>query len=497
MTGALPTPRPRARARTRQWTGRELAALALATGLVCRTAGDARASGIDAPWVTSGVSGPTTSDAAAVYWNPAALAGVERPELLLGAGLIVGHATYQRERRGTYQTPDTLQFKLPLDPANVAPGRTGPAEEVSTTPVAPTGNAFLAIPVLPKRLTVGVGLYVPYAAALSFPDGAQRWQLQQAFIVAGSLTAAAGLRVTDQLSLGVGLSYVGGLAELSKVQDFASLKEFHDGLDYLKQDNDFGPTTPSELRELDVLARPIALKQALSHGASFHVGLAFNPNKDLRFGLTYQHSAAMRYKGKFAIDMNHPFFTQDLAEQGLRYKPLVEGDAELSFTLPKRLTAGVGYRVSDKLSVDGLLSYVLYSDIKAFVVKASSPDLAQPKLGITDSVTVTLPRRWNDTMWLELGAKYRLSEALLATASVGYQSPASPDSTIDVASPDNHRLIGDIGGVLTLSDRVSLSGDVRVQGILPRTVTESDYDLGNGKYTLVLTTVGGHLKVVF
>ncbi|WP_236644270.1 OmpP1/FadL family transporter [Sorangium cellulosum] len=497
MTGALPTPRPRRRARARGLRGRELAALALATSIVCRTAGDARASGIDAPWVTSGASGPTTADAAAVYWNPAALAGVERPELILGAGLIVGHATYERERRGAYQTPDTLQFKLPLDPANAAPGKTGPAEQVSTTPVAPTGNAFLAIPAIPKRLTVGVGLYVPYAAALSFPDGAQRWQLQQAFIVASSLTAAAGLRVTDQLSVGAGLSYVGGLAELSKVQDFASLKEFHDGLDYLKQDNDFGPSTPSELRELDVLARPIALKQALSHGASFHLGLAFNPNKDLRFGLTYQHSTAMRYKGKFAIDMNHPFFTQDLAEQGLRYKPLVEGDAELSFTLPKRLTAGVGYRVNDKLSIDGLLSYVLYSDIEAFVVTASSPDLAQPKLGITDRVAVTLPRRWNDTVWVEAGAKYRFSEAFVGTASVGYQSPASPDETIDVASPDNHRLIGDVGGILKVSDSVSLSGDVRVQGILPRTVTDSDYDLGNGEYTLVLTTVGGHLKIVF
>ncbi|XXX75832.1 outer membrane protein transport protein [Sorangium sp. So ce134] len=447
--------------------------------------------------MTSGASGPTTPDAAAIFWNPAALAGVERPELILGAGLIVGHATYERERRGAYQTPDTLQFKLPLDAANVDPRKTGPAEEVSTTPVAPTGNAFLAIPAIPNRLTVGVGLYVPYAAALSFPDGAQRWQLQQAFIVATSLTAAAGLRLTDQLSFGAGLSYVGGIAELSKVQDFGSLKEFHDGLDYLKQDNDFGPSTPSELRELDVLARPISLKQALSHGVSFHLGLAFNPNKDLRFGLTYQHSTAMRYKGTFAIDMNHPFFTQDLAEQGLRYKPIVEGDAELSFTLPKRLTAGVGYRVNDKLSIDGLLSYVLYSDIEAFVVTASSPDLAQPKLGITDRVAVTLPRRWNDTVWAEVGAKYQLSDALIGTASVGYQSPASPDETIDVASPDNHRLIGDVGAILKVSDSVSLSGDVRVQGILPRTVTKSDYDLGNGEYTLVLTTVGGHLKVVF
>ncbi|AUX48054.1 outer membrane protein [Sorangium cellulosum] len=492
MSGALPTPRPRRR------TGRELAALALATGLVGLTAGEARASGIDAPWVTSGASGPTSSDAAAVFWNPAALAGVKRPELLLGAGLIVGHATYQRERRGAYQTPDTLQFKLPLDPANADPGKAGRAEQVSTTPVAPTGNVFLAIPAIPNRLTVGVGLYVPYAAALSFPeDGAQRWQLRQAFIVSSSLTAAAGLTLTEQLALGAGVSYVGGLAELSKVQDFAGLNEFRDGLAYLNQDNDFGPDASTELRELDVLARSISLKQAISHGASFHVGLTFTPTRDLRFGLTYQHSAAMRYKGKFAIDMNHPFFTQDLSEQGLRYKPLVEGDAVLSFTLPKRLTAGVGYRVNDRLSLDGLLSYVLYSDIKAFVVEATSPDLAQPKLGIIDRVTVTLPRRWNDTVWVEAGAKVGLTDGVIATASVGYQSAASPDSTIDVASPDGHRLIGDVGGIFKLSDRVSLSGDVRVQGILPRTVTESEHDLGNGTYTLLLTTVGGHLKAMF
>lgn len=496
MSGALPTPRRHRR------KGRELSALALATGLACLPAGEARASGLDAPWVTSGLSGPATADAAAVYWNPAALADVERPELLLGAGLIIGHATYERRRLGTYQTPDTIQFKLgpggTLDPANVDPSKTGVAEEVSTTPVAPSGNAFFAYPAIPNRLTLGVGVYVPYAAALDFPeDGAQKWQLRQAFIVASSVSASAGVKLTPELSLGASLSYVGGLAELTKVQDFAGLREFRDGLAYLKQENDFGPNAPSEVRELDVLARSISLKEAISHGVSFNVGLAYSLGKDVRIGLNYQHSTAMRYKGKFAIDMNHPFFTQDLSEQGLRYKPLVEGDAELSFSLPKRITAGLSYRVSEALSVDGLVSYVLYSDIDAFVVKASTPDLAQPELGISDTVTVTLPRRWNDTVWLEAGAKLRLTEWLLGTGSLGYQSPASPDSTIDVASPDGHRIIGDVGAVVKVSDNVSLSGDVRVQGIVPREVTESDYDLGNGKYTLLLATVGGHLKIVF
>ena len=51
------------------------------------------------------------------------------------------------------------------------------------------------------------------------------------------------------------------------------------------------------------------------------------------------------YVGDFAIDMNDSFFTRDLAAQGLKYPPLVEGRGELSFSLPKRITIGAGYDV--------------------------------------------------------------------------------------------------------------------------------------------------------
>jgi long-chain fatty acid transport protein len=87
--------------------------------------------------------------------------------------------------------------------------------------------------------------------------------------------------------------------------------------------------------------------------------------------------------------------------------------------------------------------------------------------------------------------------SLLGSVTVGYQSPASPDSTIDVASPDGHRLIGGLGAVYSLSESVALSADVRLQGILPRTVTTSDHDLGNGRYTLFIAAAGGHLRMMF
>jgi long-chain fatty acid transport protein len=229
------------------------------------------------------------------------------------------------------------------------------------------------------------------------------------------------------------------------------------------------------VRELNTLSRRFSFTRGLSNGVSFNAGLLFNPSPKLRLGLTYQHGAAMNYKGKFALDMNDPFFTRDLAEQGLKYRSLVAGDANLKFSLPKRITLGAAYTLTERLTLDGFLSYILYSEFREFVVETSSPDLAQPELGISDRVTVRLPRNWNNTVWLQAGARYKINEKLTATGSVGYQSPASPDSTIDAASPDGHRLIGDVGAVFAVNDSTFLAGDFRLQSIV----------------------LGGHLKFLF
>jgi long-chain fatty acid transport protein len=456
------------------------------------------ASGLDAPMVGSGQSGPTTRDGAAIHWNPANLAYMKKGEFFGGLMLVVGDIRYQRDYRSTYQTPDTLEFKSPVSPENIDPNKMGFGREVKANPVAPLGNIFVVLPPIKNRLVFGLGLYVPYGAPLKFDrNGPQALQLQQAFIVASHITASAGVRLHDMVSLGAGVSYVLGFAELAKKQDFGSVAEFGEGLNKLGQENSFGPNAPSDVRELDTLSRPIALKKAFSHGVSFNVGVTVNPTKKLTLTLAYQHGAKMRYRGKFAIDMNDPFFTQDLAAQGLKFKPLVQGDATLEFNLPKRITLGAAYDINERWRVDGFFQYVRYSEVDAFKVITKSPDLVQEKLGIGDTLTVTLPRDWKDTVWVEGNVRFRPTTRLLTSATLGYQSPASPDKTVDTASPDGHRIIGGVGGGFDVSERVSLLADARFQGIVPRHVTTSDYDLGNGTYKLFLATIAGHLKIRF
>ena len=460
----------------------------------------ARASGLDAPVIGHGQSSPSARDAAAIYWNPAQLAFVRRSEVYFGGAALYVGIGYTRRRLGDYQTSDSLYYTA--DAANAAgaidPARSGEAPPVrSGLPVAATGNLFFAIPVH-ERVTLGGGLYVPSAAILALPqDGAQKFQVQEAVILASKATLGLGVKATDYLSFGAGLSYVLGFAELSRMQDFAAVNELGSGLEGLGQDNDFGADAPSEVRELDVFARPFALKSAFAHMVTFNAGIAAQPTEKFGINLAYEHSSPLTFKGRVVMDMDEPFFTSDLEDQGVKFPTLLRGQATLKPLLPKRLTLGAAYDISERYRVDGFVQLSLYGQVESFDVELSSPDLEQPALGIGDTVQVKLDRDWKHTVWVEGNFRMQLNDRLLGSASLGYMSPASPDRTVDLASIDGHRLLGGVGLALDINQKWSLLGDLRAQGILPRTVTDSDYDLGNGTYRLVIASLGLHARARF
>lgn len=456
------------------------------------------ASGIDVPILGSGLSGPTASDAAAVYWNPAMLAELDRGQVLTGAGVVGGVIGYTRNRLGDYQIADTLNFGDPVPPEFIDPSRSGEAETVRAVPVAPTGDLFFASPRIADRLVLGGGIYVPYAAPLGFPDdGPQRFQLQRAFIAVTHVTASAGIELNDTASVGAGVTLVSGLGSISRVQDFAGVDAFGSALANppINQPNPFGIDAPSTVRELDVLARPFTFTDGASLGVDFNIGLVLRPADGVILGASYQHGSRLRFHGDFALDMDHPFFTTDLAAQGLSYDPLVTGDATLSFRLPNRTTAGTTVALSDTAWWDGRLEWIRWSALSSFDLRLTSKGLAQPEIGLPDTIDTRLPRDWVDAFHIENRIRAEWSERFTSAATLGFHTGASPDSTIDVASPDGNRLLGAVTGKLRVSDRAALISDLEVSGILPRTVRSSDSDLGNGRYTMVIASAFAHLQV--
>ena len=458
------------------------------------------ASGLDVPAIGTGLSGPAMADAASVYFNPANLTRLDAPQLQLTGGGVVGRVGYRRQRIGTYQQSDGLAFAAPIPEAWVDPTKTGATEPVSATPASPFGNLFLGVPVS-DRVAFGFGIYIPYAAPLAFPDdGPQRWALQRAFIAVTQSTLAVAVRPSDAVHLGAGVTYVSGLASISRTVDFAGLDAFGDGLANppINQPNAFGADAPSSVRELDVLSRPFTFTDGVSHGVDFNVGASVQVG-EAWLSAAYHHGSRARFVGDFALDMNDDFFTSDLAAQGVEFVPLVTGQAELSFRLPGRILVGVDAPLTDTLSLELEAAYVLWRTLSDFDLTLSSPALAQPALGITETLTASIPRRWNDSVHIELTPRMQASERSVVLVTVGVHTPASPESTVDVASPDGLRLVGALGGAVNTGEqgRVRLHADAEVQSIVPRTVTGSDYDLANGQYNLLLLGVGVGATVMF
>ena len=452
--------------------------------------------GLSTPVVGTARSSAATADPTSVYYNPAMTAFVSSPQLLLGGNIVVGDITYARDYRGVYQRADSLDFALPIPPTAVDESKQGDQAQVRSNPIAFAPGGFVSAPLGKSGLTVGLGTYSPYAAVVDFPDdGAQRFQLREAFIATLNVTPTLAWRPHRAVSIGFGVSYVIGFAELSRIQDFAALADLGEALESLGQSNDFGPGAPPGVRELDVMARPIVLQRMWAHSATFNIGAAVEPIRGLVLGLTYQHETPMRYHGEFELDMDDDFFTQDLEDQGLAYPRRVEGDAELDIPLPPSLRFAARYQMTRSFAFGADIAYTLWSVVDAFDVVVRSPDLEQPEVGLPDFSRIRLRRDWQNTLGFDLFGDLRLSEATLLYARAGFRQSAVPDATIDVASPDGDRIVVVGGLVIWLSSATKLMSELGVQTTLERDVVGSDLDLGNGTYRLTLFHGGLSLLV--
>jgi len=454
--------------------------------MLCLLMGRAWAAGFDAPQTGSMDSGPLTADGAALFHNPALLARLTRPTVMFGLGAVAGRARVRRVRRGAYGFADQLDLVVPEAPGGIDPARTGEAEPVVATPVAPLGDVFAAVPVGPAAF--GLGAYVPYAAVLSWPrDGAQRFALQDAQLIVSHL-AAGGAVGLGKLSIGASAAWVVGLGELARVQDFAGLRYFEDLYEQppIGQTTDLGRRAPSGVREQDVLARDFALRRGASSGLTFGLGAALDLGA-VRVAASYAHGSNVTFRGRFSLDLDDPLFTNDLAPLGLRYPPVVRGDGSFSIATPRRYRLGIaGHLERTELRLATTLADWRRYD--ATRLELVSEGFEQPALGLGDTVPVEIARRWQPSLAVDVAVR-RPSWL----AGVGYDSPASPDDTVDAASIDGHRLSARGGTRLEIDETLSLWLGGRVQGIVPRRVTTSDHDLANGRYGLWLASVAVHL----
>src|SRR5262245_21315159 len=133
---------------------------------------------------------------ATIFFNPAGLTYLDRPEVMGGGYAIVPHATF--EDRGTSaRTPATFGSFRPVH------GNDGGNPYVP----AALGNGYASMPVVPDRVWLGLGVTSPYGLLIVYNSRwFGRYDSTKSRLVTFNFAPTVAVRATDWLSRGVSLN---------------------------------------------------------------------------------------------------------------------------------------------------------------------------------------------------------------------------------------------------------------------------------------------------
>ncbi len=328
-----------------------------------------------------------------VWWNPAAIARSER-EVYLGAhGILV-----ESEVRDAGST-----ITRPVPPA----GLTTPVGGEPTA-YAPILNGlvpnFAAAMPVSDRITLGLSVAAPYNFTTKYSNRSwARYDALKSRLNTGDVQATVGMRATDWLDLGVGVSAQYADARLQTAYPNLS-PALPDGLSELSGDGwDFGWTA----------------------GAQLHFDR-------LSIGASYRSEIEHKLKGNIAVSgLLGPLAGSNFA-----------GEGEATFTTPWMATIGARFRATDRLTLNAQYQRMGWSEFDA--IEVTTPRAPQ-----------TLRQDYEDSNTAAVGADYVVNDRVTVRAGVQWDETPTPEFGRTARVPDGDRWLFAAGTSIDLRENIT------------------------------------------
>jgi long-chain fatty acid transport protein len=346
------------------------------------------------------------SDPSAVYFNPAGLAFQNGINVLGGSNIILPSTKF---------TGSGIQ--LPVE--------TSTNSQVFT-PVNLYGSYQIS-----DDIVVGVGVYNPYGLGTQWPD---KWgqtipqagglymggyNSVNASIVTWYINPTIAYKVNNQLSVGLGISYVTGSVAMSRVIPAKAVNAAFSG--YFKN-------------ELNGTGNDI----------NFNLGAIYKPMDNLSIGIAYRATTKIEFSGdlKFSnSDVPAPMYpTIATLFPG--------GTGKATLPMPGSLTVGVAYKVLPELTVEGDFQYVQWTTYDQLQIQITPVTPAQ-----TSSTSL---KNWNDGYIFRGGAEYTMDQDFTLRGGLILDLTPQPASKAEPMLPDGDRVDVTLGGSYKLSNNLSV-----------------------------------------
>jgi long-chain fatty acid transport protein len=347
----------------------------------------------------------TVKDPSAIWHNPAGLTNIEGTEFQVGVSLI--------KPRGNYVGPGT-----PSTNANYPNPRNGEAGEPASSPIVPVPNIYAAR-ALSSKAYVGLGFYAPYGLGIKWEDPdnfSGRTVVQELSLRSFFITPAIALKLSDMVSVAVGVSLVPATAYLKR-----SLGASDNG-EVLFPARSEGNKDGLYEKEGTVEISGSAF------GVGANAGVQVTLIDHLKLGLAFRSAIDLSFSGDANFDLPADAPSEIKAN-------FPDGTGTLDVTLPHTFLFGVGW-VQGGLTIEASSQLTLWNSYDELRLNFAS--------GLPTPSSAS-PRDWKVVPLFRLGAEYMVLDALAVRAGVGYDISPVPSRTVDPTLPDNNRIYFSLG----------------------------------------------------
>jgi long-chain fatty acid transport protein len=357
------------------------------------------------------------NDLSAVYQNPAGLTQLNGMNAYVSLVTIMPKATYTRQS---------------VNPLTGAQAVAGPEDAVDDPIPVP---AFTISRSINDGLTVAFAVMAPFGLSSEYADsGVQRYMTTNISLTTAYIGPYVGWQATPELSIGAGLQYVYGSAELGQhanyggalLQMAATSTALAAGL---------AEAVGGDIRaanENPALDGIVDITDATASAIAFNVGVLYKINDQAQVGATFRKGVDLEVDGDVSLTV--PALVTQLSG-GLMQSLETSGGTTIS--LPDIYGVGVAYSPTEELVLTSEINYIAWSGYEDIDFDfAANDDNQMVAQYFPDSAN---PRYWDDSIAFRIGAQYQLQEQHTLRCGYLYDQSPIPDKSHGPELPTNDR----------------------------------------------------------
>ncbi len=334
---------------------------------------------------------------ASLWWNPASIAGIDHNEVYVGLnGILVDSKVSDTGSTITRPVPPA-GLTTPVGGANVA------YKPIENGLVPNLSGAWR----VNDKLSLGLLVAAPYNFTTKY--GSTSWTRYDALksqLRTVNIDGVAAYKLSDFIDLGVGFTAMYADAELTNaLPNISPLQP--DGTQALKGD---------------------------SWAYGYTVGAQLHPSKALTIGASYRSKIDQKLKGDVTV-------AGLLAPIPAANNFKVGGQAKI--TLPWIANVGARWAVNDKMTLNGSVSRVGWSEFDA--IRVTFPGSAS-----------TVPQNYKDITTYAVGVDYQATPKLTLRTGVQYDPTPTPDVGRTARVPDGDRMMYAVGATYAATENLKL-----------------------------------------